>query len=322
MPFVPKTNVLPDLKIYAEKLEQPLKTDTRYEYEPTFIEAMGAKVLTETSIGSYFANQTRKKGYFDPEFDWSSAYDKLPSHIKDSYGDLFTEAESEDHFNSIKDQIDFKEQNNEIIRNSGWSGVVAGFAAQAVEPLNLVPFGTAARYAVKSKSMLTGAAQVALAGMTSTSVQEAVIQDQDLTRTFGESASNVAASTLLSGVLGGALYKTLAKTDLVSLKDLEQKVDKSMEAEEIPTYPIAEIKASGQKTEGTSLSAAASMDTTLDEETIQSAMFIEKALGFQDPGLRLLQSGSVNSRRFFQQIAEVPFKLKKNWKPDFFPVKG
>jgi hypothetical protein len=244
MPFVPKNETLPDLRVYSERLESPLKNDTGFEYEPTFIEAMGAKVLTETSIGSAVANKTRSTGYFDPNFDWSLAYDRLPASYKDNYGDLFTEAESQDHFDSIKDQIDFKEQNNEIIRASGWSGVIAGFAAQAVEPLNLVPFGTAARYAVKGKSMLTGAAQVALAGMTSTTAQEAVIQSQDLTRTFGESAANVAASTLLSGVIGGALYKSLAKSDPAALKDLEDKVAKSMEVEETS---LDEIKKSKQK---------------------------------------------------------------------------
>ena len=241
MPFVRKNETLPDLRIYSEKLEEPLKNDTGFEYEPTFIEAMGAKVLTETSIGSMVANKTRSTGYFDPNFDWASAYNQLPAHIKDNYGDLFTEAESEDHFNSIKDHIDFKEQNNEIIRASGWSGVVAGFAAQAVEPLNLVPFGTAAKLAVKSKSILTGAAQVALAGMTSTTTQEAVIQSQDLTRTYGESAANIAASTLLSGVIGGVLYKSLAKSDPVALKNLEDKVEKSMEVEEMTAMDIADV---------------------------------------------------------------------------------
>jgi hypothetical protein len=302
---------MPDLKVYSDKLEQPLGNEVGYNYEPTFVEALGAQVLTETSIGSMIANKTRTKGSFDPDFDWSASYDKLPSNVKDVYGDLFTEAESEDHFNSIKDQIDFKEQNNEIIRQSGWMGVTAGFASQALEPLNLVPFGAYAKFAVKSKNMLTGAAQVALAGAASSSIQEAVIQDQDLTRTYGESASNIAASTLLSGILGGAFYKSLAKTDAKGLADLEDKVGKSMDLEE---SEIDLIKETGVVAEPKSLSSAAAMDTTLDEETIQSAAYAEKIFGFQDPGLRLLQSPAVTPRRWFQQMAEVPFKLKKNFK--------
>lgn len=75
--------------------------------------------------------------------------------------------------------------------------------------------------------------------------------------------------------------------------------------------PIPPIKTGKKKADDRMLPP---MDTTLDEETIQNALGLEKLFGFQDPGLRLLQSPSVNSRRFFQQIAEVPFKLKKNWK--------
>lgn len=313
MPFIAsKEQILPDLKRYADKLEQPLKNEVGYEYEPTFVEALGAQVLTETSIGSMVANKTRSKDSFDSNFDWSSAYDGLPNNIKDVYGDLFTDAENQDHFNSIKEHIDFKEQNNEIIRKSGWMGVVAGFASQAVEPLNFIPFGTAAKFAVKSKNMLTGAAQVALAGMTSTSLQEAVIQDQDLTRTFGESASNIASSTLLSGILGGVLHKSLAKSDPQLLKNMEDNIQKDMDIDE---DELALIKESGVVAEPKSLSSAAKpMDTTLDDETIQSAAYVEKVLGFQDPGLRILQSPAVSSRRWFQQMAEVPFKLKKNWK--------
>ena len=312
MPFIAsKQQIMPDLKVYSDKLEQPLGNEVGYNYEPTFVEALGAQVFTGTSIGSMIANKTRTKGSFDPDFDWSASYDKLPSNVRDVYGDLFTEAESEDHFNSIKDQIDFKEQNNESIRQSGWMGVVAGFASQALEPLNVVPFGAYAKFAVKSKNMLTGAAQVALAGAASSSIQEAVIQDQDLTRTYGESASNIAASTLLSGILGGAFYKSLAKTDAKGLADLEEKVGKSMDLEE---SEIDLIKETGVVAEPKSLSSAAAMDTTLDEETIQSAAYAEKIFGFQDPGLRLLQSPAVTSRRWFQQMAEVPFKLKKNWK--------
>ena len=42
MPFIAsKQQIMPDLKVYSDKLEQPLGNEVGYNYEPTFVEAFG-----------------------------------------------------------------------------------------------------------------------------------------------------------------------------------------------------------------------------------------------------------------------------------------
>lgn len=311
MPLVPSSTIQPDIYIPQER--KPTAVPYAYEPEPTFMESLGADFRLNTSIGSFLSNAEKNDNNFDPNFDWRKAYDSLPEDIKINYGDAFAESENEQHFNSIREQIELKEEDRKLLAETGWAGVAAQFGSQLfLEPLNLVPFGAAAKYGVKAKSILTGAAQVATAGAAASTAQESIIHSQDLTRTFGESAANVAGATLLSGVLGGAFYKTLAKTDPLKIEALKKDAEKSLD---LPEEYTDTIKETGSVPEPKSLSSAGNkpLDTSLDEETIQSAAFIEKTLGFQDPGLRILQSKSVEARRAFQELAEIPFKLKKNW---------
>ncbi|MBF0171664.1 MAG: hypothetical protein HQK87_11380, partial [Nitrospinae bacterium] len=64
--------------------------------------------------------------------------------------------------------------------------------------------------------------------------------------------------------------------------------------------------------QGGSVGAKAVHDTTLAEETLKSALGLEKAVSFQDPVLRGVTSPSVDTRRTIQALAETPLYFDKN----------
>ncbi len=61
-----------------------------------------------------------------------------------------------------------------------------------------------------------------------------------------------------------------------------------------------------------SVGAARVVSNGLEAEGLKSALGIEKALKFQDPVLRMLNSASVEARRAVQELAEIPMTLRKN----------
>jgi hypothetical protein len=81
-------------------------------------------------------------------------------------------------------------------------------------------------------------------------------------------------------------------------------------AEENPAAVPAEVgTVPGQ---GGSVGAKAVRDTTLAEETLKSALGLEKAVRLQDPVLRAVTSPSIETRRVIQDLAETPLYFEKN----------
>ncbi len=98
--------------------------------------------------------------------------------------------------------------------------------------------------------------------------------------------------------------------------DLEKRTERALD----PAKAAAEEGIEGElpevdnpvRGEGGSVGAAASRANTLESESLKSAGGLEKALKFQDPLLRTLNSTSVAARRFMQELAEVPLIFSKN----------
>lgn len=81
-------------------------------------------------------------------------------------------------------------------------------------------------------------------------------------------------------------------------------------AEEDPAAVPAEVEAvPGQ---GGSVGAKAVRDTTIAEETLKSALGLEKVVKLQDPVLRAVTSPSIETRRIIQDLAETPLYFEKN----------
>ena len=311
MPLISDQNdiVLPDL------IKQTLIDDNDMPV-PEMSKTFGAAFRIDNTVGALAANKSRGNGTFDSKFNWSKSFENLPLDYQLDYGKNFALAENEDHFNAIKDQIDQELQDRQTLGASGWKGVVAELSAGLLDPLNLVPIsGSAIKIGRGAKGVLEGSAKIAMVGATAATAQELALHSQEETRTLGESAANVSVAALLSGVLGAASYSVFAKQPEYAKAIAGLEKDFKLEDAEVPTdfgwSGGAVINKPTFKIEPT---------TTLNQEGIKSAKGLEKVLGFQDPGLRLLQSPVKGSRVAIQHLAEIAPKLNKNFEGIASPV--
>jgi hypothetical protein len=79
------------------------------------------------------------------------------------------------------------------------TGIVAGI----VDPINLIPIGGTAYKAGKLGKIGLASLKTASAGFVSSVAQETILSSQQETRTPEESAMNIAAETILGGIIGG-----------------------------------------------------------------------------------------------------------------------
>jgi hypothetical protein len=130
-------------------------------------------------------------------------FDPLASIPKgyEQHADKFLDAYSPEDVQTIKQKIDREQMDRQTISRAGKWGFAASLAAGATDPLNLasmlIPMGGETRIAQAMKFALVNAG--------TTAAQEGVMHEISPTRTMGESLLNVGASTVLGGILGGAL---------------------------------------------------------------------------------------------------------------------
>ena len=314
MPFLKEQNdiILPDLVKEEENVNVP-------EIETTWGETFKRAFRYENFVGAIVSNKSRGNWVFDPEFDYSKAFASLPEEyqLSRAISLRFANAENEEHFNAIKEQIDQEGSDREYNANAGWKGVIANIAAGSLDPINLLPIGGVAykvgRSGKKTYNVLNAGAKTAMVGAGTISLQEAALHSQQESRTLGESAANISVGALLSGVLGASGYALLAKSARYPefKKQLETELDITDFAEDVRRG--VEL----QEKPGLSLSAAATPKKSKAELLKENSLargWAFKAVKFQDPGLRLIHSPVVSSRLALQEIAETVPKLKKNLK--------
>ena len=201
-------------------------------------------------------------------------------------------------------------------------------------------------------SVARSAAAGAKAGLLTGAAQEALLYGLQETRTAGEGVADVAVTTLLAGALGAAAplvragFGSLREGAAVGRGrpvprevyrpahadseaggrpaathpgDLAVRAERDLVAPPPGADPlepgflkINEAAPPGAAVSGGSVGAKAVRDTTLAEETLKSALGLEKAVSFQDPVLRTVTSPSVETRRVIQELAETPLYFEKN----------
>lgn len=123
----------------------------------------------------------------------------------EDYASSFVGANSDDDVLHVKTRIDSERRRSDLLASGGWRGTVAAIGAGLADPLMLLPIGGEAIAVTRAGRLLEGALRGGATFGGLTAAQEAVLGGTQITRPFGESAANVATSTLLGGVLGGAL---------------------------------------------------------------------------------------------------------------------
>lgn len=193
---------IPDFNIYSQPEAAP-------EPPPSWSDTFGAAFRMENDVVNAIDLMTRPVHQPDPSFntsDWLKK-NKLWEDYRDNYVGVRSEAEALE----ITDRIRSETKDRETLERSGWAGITAGFAAGVASPTMLLPVVGGGRGAVAIGRAL------ALGGFAG-AVQEFPLQLAQETRTTEESAFAVAASTIVGGLLGGAV-SVLTKEELGALEE-------------------------------------------------------------------------------------------------------
>ena len=137
----------------------------------------------------------------------------------------FALSESQAETEHIKQKIRQENSDRETLNQAGWNGILAEMAGGVSNPVLWL-----AGVATGGASLPATIGQVALAEATS----EVILQGQQETRTWQESAVNVAAAAAVTGVLGGAVH-------VVSKRAAARKMAQEM-APTPPPFKIQELQ--------------------------------------------------------------------------------
>ena len=199
MPAIDDTNT----QIALNRLVTPLEP----ERDVGFTEAFAAGFRQDTMLGAYMVqesglpDQVAQNESFNP-VDHFTEYEKVD--------DLFIRraamADTLHELEATRRQYRKELDDRRTLEAAGAMGVVASIGAQFLDPINFIPVGgmTYKTYKLGS-NILKGAAVTGSVAAGTTAVQEAALHNIQLTRTLGESATNVTGAALLGGVLGGGV---------------------------------------------------------------------------------------------------------------------
>lgn len=293
MPFVDE-NTLPTrgfLPGRSDVLTQP-EADFFEEVVPTAfrLENTVGSLANRGSIGG--------DGDIDPDFDPFGHIPEGMEQFASRYRTVNSILEADRVTEAIERELDAKQ----LLSDAGAEGFAATMAAGVFDPVNFIPVGGAAYRTYRmSGHILENAYVTARAGFVGVAAAEGILQQSQLARTESESALNVAAGTFLAGVLGGSMGAVRVAIDGAGsgrFTDMLEQVDRDL------TLDIND-----------SVGAARSVQTTLEQEGVKTNPAVAaalKAVGKQDPLLRLLGSASRASRAVIQDLAETPLVLGKN----------
>jgi hypothetical protein len=158
----------------------------------------------------------RNTGSYEPVPGYNPLEDikgwKQPNYFLD-HGDKFIGSQSPAETYAIKDQIDQETADKQTLAANGKIGFIAQTVAGALDPTMLLPGGVALDAAKGGLTFSKAAIEMGKAGFMQTVSQEALLHASQQTRTFEESAINVASGTLLTALIGGAAASLLSPAE-------------------------------------------------------------------------------------------------------------
>lgn len=300
MPFVKRdTGVVGELDnqdIFDEQEKRDIATS----------EVFGAAFRLENTAVSAIVNQNANIDNPTREIDTTFDPFEMVEGYED-FADSFVNANTPEEVDIIKRQIDRELDDRKILQESGATGFVASLAAGVIDPINLIPVGGAAYKTYRAGgSVLQGAVATGMAGALGATAAEAALHHTQVTRTFGESAANVAGAALLSGVLGGAA----AKLSKAIPTDIPQRIEEELV---VPKDDERDLLDGGFiSLDGGTAGAAQARIVTEADVTVADALKVEKLLSFQDPLIRTTTKGLFATKRAVSRLVESPLKSNQN----------
>ena len=283
---------------------QPLGTPTK---EPTLSELAGAYFRQENLVGSSIS---REEGLpdqyrFNPDYD---PYDAFSEEEKEDemfvMGAMY--ADNERELDAFRKQYARELKDKETISQGGGKGFFVGLPVMLADPVTFLSVGGLAYKTVKSgQSILKGGLALGATAGADATIQETVLQQQQVARTYGESALNITGSMLLGGVLGVPLTKMSQKYGVT--EDMFKQVDDQFEHNQKikdginptvnePTPKVGEDSVGAQRVYGD-----VQISGSLAKKLVKFTSF--------DPLSRTLSSINPITRQLAVQLAESPIMV-------------
>ena len=298
MPFVPSS----EAQLISEKLTLSPQ-DVVPEEEPTMGEIAGALFRQENMVGSWLvAPEGLPDTKDDPTYDAYSMFTE-DERNDEAFATSAIYADNDAELDVLRKQFARERKDRETIAKGGATSFVLGLPIAIADPISLIPVGGAVANTYRAgKSILSSAAVTGSVVGVTTAVQEAALHSTQLTRTYGESAINIGAGTLLGGVLGVAANKLgsygideKAVQELADVMDPEGKIARG----ENPSLDAANVAAGYD-----SVGAAKTVEGTFEVKG-KLAKGLVKVFGF-DPLSRTMTSDALVTRRVANMLAENP----------------
>tara|TARA_B110000879_G_scaffold107578_1_gene144598 strand:- start:12363 stop:15395 length:3033 start_codon:yes stop_codon:yes gene_type:complete len=195
----------PEFPLYGDKVQFDPDEDTD---GPSVGDIAGAFWRQENIIGSMLNQEVGlPKTKDDPNFD---AYSFFTPDERLDKGFVINAmySDNEDEIIAVRKQMERERADKQTMAEGGATSFVVGLPVMVADPISLLSIGGAVANTYRAgKGILSAAAVTGSVVGVETAAQEAALHTQQLTRTFGESAINIGAATLLGGVLGATAQK-------------------------------------------------------------------------------------------------------------------
>ncbi|EAU8829571.1 hypothetical protein EKO66_17875 [Salmonella enterica] len=295
--FTPAGNVLPA----PTGFDVPLPEGTNPEPQQPEPSVWGAAFRRNNVLSGLF----RPAKQFEPVEGYNPYTDKSELHGYEQWGSDFADSRSPEETAWLKQQIDYQNEDQRTLYDAGGEGVLASIAAGMVDPVTVASLFIPG---AQGGAVARIASQAAI-GAAATAASEVVLNNQQITRTWGESASHVAAGALMSGVFAAAGSVLSPSVRTAATREVADALDNM-------SITSATDTAAASLPEGGSVGAARISEATLEDLTPATGgpvgKLARKAGSYLTPFTRLMESPSKTSRRTALELAENNYTLQGN----------
>jgi hypothetical protein len=271
--------------------------------DPGILNTIGAAFRQDNEVVSLYRRS------HDEAFPPDPNYNPLPDIQGTPYfrihADRFAGSHSLAETNAIKHRIDEEEADRATLAASGFGGTLAQLGAGTLNPTTwLIPIGGEAVAATRFG--LTGLKTALRTGAsfgTGAALSEGILQGTHETRTWGESAANVATATLLGGILGPATIARMSPSEIAA-------AETTLNADRIAMAEHVGDKATADSLRMTLQPAGAAASDTRELQPVRT-IFGDK-LDRIDPMSRIFGSKSASARQSLADLAEYPLRMEQN----------
>jgi hypothetical protein len=281
----------------------PLSRPEEYDVNPEIARPegslLGASLRSESSIVSVFSSyQYDPMKPFDPDY---RPWEDIQGTVYEFFPDRFVGARDADDVQMMMAQIDREMDDDAIIEASGWMGKLSVMGASLFSPTSFIPGGAIVKGVKGGVSIGKTALSVSGSAALATSIDEALLQASQVTRSGTESAVTIGGSIILGGMLGTAAGKLSKSQFKANAKRIEEVFEATYDLDRaIRSVGAAETKS----------------DLTLRNEWVFQAIrktpIIGKPLVGSDPLLRTMLHDITEVRSAASRLVEPVLEYKVN----------